>query len=374
MFDEKEYIEVFSKVTASPQIRQEVMNMGNRRNARHSGLGRRIAVLAAAVMLLTAMTVTAFAAEDIALWFRSYFEKRNEAPLSEKQVEILEENEQRIGQSITHDGWTIELLSAVHDEATGYVVFRITMPEAVDDSTNWVPGNFSMYGQESQQDFRFLTASPGVFLSGWGTGWDQYEENDHVRNLVVRLTANRERSTVDPFGEEAEYYFKIDNIARDIKGENGEYTAEILAEGLWEFTVSFADPEKSGSEQVELLREPVATQAKILRGAGDDSEDIQGEVMLHSVVMRHLSVTFCYADCDGAPDFTLGWLDDPGSGEMEKAMPAVVMKDGTEIMLLCIRASDLGSITMDAESPIVFEEVSHIRMADGTVIPMPEAE
>ena len=33
-----------------------------------------------------------------------------------------------------------------------------------------------------------------------------------------------------------------------------------------------------------------------------------------------------------------------------------------------------GWVILEAEAPIVFEEVSHIRMADGTIIQMPETE
>ena len=106
----------------------------------------------------------------------------------------------------------------------------------------------------------------------------------------------------------------------------------------------------------------------------DGPEKIEAELALTSVMMRHLSVTFDHEGCEGAPDFTMGWFENPESKKMEEAMPTVVMKDGTEIMLLCNGASDLGSTTVEAEFPIVFEEVSHIRMADGTIIPMPETE
>lgn len=374
MINKEEYIAVFSQVTASADTHREVENMVNTQKRQPRAGLRRAIVLAAAVVMLMALTVTAFAAEDIANWFRSYFEGRMDGQLSEAQITLLEENEQPLGQSITHDGWTIELVSAIHDDAAGYVVFRITVPEEVDGSSNWVFGNFSLYGQENQRDDRFLTASSGVFLSGWGTSWEYYEGNDNVRDFVVRLTANREWSEIDPFGPDAKYYFNIENIARDRKDENGQVVSEILAEGTWEFTICFGDAEKSGCETVELLREPVTTKAIILRSAMDGPEEIEAEVALTSVMMRHLSVTFYHEGCEGAPDFTMGWFENPESKKMEEAMPAVVMKDGTEIMLLCNGASDLGSTTVEAESPIVFEEVSHIRMADGTVIPMPEME
>ena len=83
-----------------------------------------------------AMTVTAFAAEDIALWFRTYFANRNEQELSQEQIAYLEENEQVIGQAQTIDGWTVELRSVIHDERMGYhQVIRIEDTDAAPSTT-----------------------------------------------------------------------------------------------------------------------------------------------------------------------------------------------------------------------------------------------
>jgi len=196
--------------------------------------------------------------------------------------------------------------------------------------------------------------------------------------MLVHLSPHAEASAIDPFGPEAEYYINIEDIVVDNLGEK-EGRDEILAEGLWEFTVSFADPE-SGGEAVEMLTKSIPTQSVITYLADDELKEQEGKVLLYSVELRHLSVTFRYADCDGYPEFYtfIKITNSDGSGlvpvENERIYPAVVLKDGTEIPLMWYGWGSDTSVTMEAKSPIVFEEVSHLRLADGTIIPMPETE
>ena len=82
---------------------------------------RRFAVLTAAVITVTALAVTALAAEEIGGWFRQYFAKQSDAPLTPGQVEFIEENEQIFNNIQTHNGYTIELKSAIGYGKTTYI-------------------------------------------------------------------------------------------------------------------------------------------------------------------------------------------------------------------------------------------------------------
>lgn len=379
MINKEEYIAVFSQVTASADTHREVENMVNTQKRQPRAGLRRAIVLAAAVVMLMALTVTAFAAEDIANWFRSYFEGRMDGQLSEKQVTLLEENEQPLGQSITHDGWTIDLVSAIHDDAAGYLLFRVIMPDNVDSATGFSFGNFSHDAYDTGIPPEAVTASHGISFGSWGFQWVEDDDgNDRTRNFLIHLAPSAELSAVAPFGPEAEYYINIEDIVVDNLGEK-EGRDEILAEGLWEFTVSFADPE-SGGEAVEMLSKAILTQSNIFYMLDGDMKEREGKVLLYSVELRHLSVTFRYAGCDGHPEFYtfIKITNSDGSGlvpvENERIYPAVVLKDGTEIPLMWYGWGSDTSVTMEAKSPIVFEEVSHLRLADGTIIPMPETE
>lgn len=400
MLNEKDYQAAFSKVRASEDTYQEVMSMTGRRKNRKSAGGRRVAVLIAAVIALMAVTVTAFAAEEIAGWFQSYFSRHGEKQLTEQQAEYISENEQIIGQSKTESGWTVELRSAIQDGSTGYIILGVTAPEGVylapecdengDRQADFTFGNTGMAALLNDAP-DILTAPEGVSWGNWGYSWEEDGDGQYnTKNFVIRLNPDMERSTIDPFGDAAEYYIYMENITweyvdedyrqellegkyagqKDIMFTSEEtkrlYCTDILAEGIWDFSITFTDPDDNDAHDVELLAEPVTTTACVFRSTGPeitDYADVEEAVTLTSVVMRHLTVTFCCEDCDGVPSYTLS-----------EENPQVVLKDGSQLKLFSYGSSGTSYVTLVADQPIVFEEVDHIRMADGTIIPMPELE
>lgn len=118
---------------------------------------RRFAVLIAAVVALMAMAVTAFAAEDIAGWFRQYFTQKTENGLTQQQIDYIEENEQIVAQSLESNGWTLELRSAITDGEKAYIIIGVTAPEDVSleqrvengVTQDWFnPGNSTLFNAE----------------------------------------------------------------------------------------------------------------------------------------------------------------------------------------------------------------------------------
>ena len=402
MFDKQDYVDMFSQITASDETYREVMNMTNSRK-RAFPAKRRIAVLVAAVLVLTAMTVTAFASEEIAGWFRSYF-GRNEHKLSEEQIAYLEENEQVIGQAQSIDGWTVELRSVIHDERMGYIILGVTGPADIvinpelDENENRVGdfnfGNFTTSAYEKGAP-ELVTPSRGIAFGSWGVSWS--EDGDglaNTKNFVITLNPDLDRSAVDPFGTEASYTIHLDDIVWEYQNmlyyeklvdekyassvnvmltdaETKElYCEEILADGSWEFTVSFAKDESQSGEYVELISEPIFTKATIFYRNGKeitDYDSLDSQVQLTSVQMRHLTVSFGCSEAVGIFGLSRSEGDDI-------IHPCVVRKDGTQIRLMPYGSYSAGWVILEAEAPLVFEEVSHIRMADGTIIQMPETE
>lgn len=402
MFDKQGYVDMFSQITASEGTYREVMNMTNKRKQAFPAR-RRIAVLVAAVLVLTAMTVTAFASEEIAGWFRSYF-GRNEHKLSGEQIAYLEENEQVIGQAQSIDGWTVELRSVIHDERMGYIILGVTGPEdavinpELDENDNRI-GDFN-FGNFTTRAFEkgapdLVTPSKGIAFGSWGVSWS--EDGDglaNTKNFVITLNPDHERSSVDPFGADASYTIHLEDIVWEYQNMlyyeelmAGEYAGsvnvmltdaqtkelyceEILADGSWEFKVQFANDQMHSGEYVELLTQPVSTKATIFYRDGKeitDYDSLDSQVQLTSVQMRHLTVSFGCSQAIGI----FGLSHNDGDDIIN---PCVVLQDGTEIRLLPYGAYSAGWVILEAEEPIVFEEVSHIRMADGTIIPMPETE
>lgn len=394
MLNKKDYQNTFSKVRASEQTYQEVMNMANKRKTAKSS--RRLFRVLVAAAMLSILTISAAASEYVQNWFVSYFSDNGEAPLSTEQIEFIEENVQIINQGQTQDDWTVELRSAMNDDTMAYIIIGITAPEGVnleprcDEAGNlfefFTPGNAGMVGG--------LAGAPDIVTCSEGVAWSEldfkWEEDgdglENTKNLMIQIWPDLERCTVDPFGNAAQYYIHIENIVREYEDEayrqelmNGKYAgqtdimftpeetvrlrcAEVLAEGIWDFTISFAE---SGSiTEVEMLAEPIRTMANIWRKYGEslwEYDNFMEEVTITSFVLRPLSATIFYEDCNGAPSFNY-----------EDKVVSAVMKDGSQIELLPYGSSGTNYVTLEAETPLVLEEVDHILMADGTRIPMPE--
>lgn len=269
MFDETEYREVFSQIKASDGLTRRVLNMKSEKKQRGKILAR--AALIGAV--LTIMAVTVSASETVQNWFLQYFASFNREGLTQEQVEFLEENSQTIHDSQTHNGWTVELHSAIRDESMAYIIFRIEGPENVDLS-EWTDEHGNLHGQllfgnsgilPHMRDWEeFFDFKENVEHGGWGyTIMDDGDGKAHTVNIVFQLQPRTMFDDKDPFGEDTVYHFRFRDMVwywRDTKYEQEllreKYTGqevyqytdeeyekihrwETLAEGIWEFEISF---------------------------------------------------------------------------------------------------------------------------------------
>ena len=357
-------------------------------------------VLLIAAVIATALLLVGCTVAYVQGWFPQFFAQNSDAPLSDAQIDYISENEQLINESQTQNEWTVELRSAIQDGTTAYIIIGITAPEDVcltRDPNNpyesFTPGNGGMTGGLAGAP-DIVTASPGVVWNQLSFQWEEDGDGlDNTKNMVLQIYADLERSTTDPFGPEAEYYIHIENIVREYRDEayhqellNGKYKgqteimftheetvrlnrAEVLAEGIWDFTVTFpADPAADdGSQPIELLTQPMTTRANIFRKIGpgiEDYIDVDDDVTLISVLLRPLTLTLYYEDCNGGPTFTR-------TPEYPDRRVYAVMKDGSRIELQPYGGSGEGYVILEAQTPIVAAETDHILLSDGTKLPVP---
>ena len=400
MINKQDYQAVFSKVTASGETYRRIMTMTIERKRKH--VGRRTAVLVAAVIALMTMAVTAFASEYVQNWFATYFADKSDSELSQKQLDYIEENAQSILDSQTNNGWTVELRSAFTDGTTAYIIVGVTAPEEVSLEQTIVdgvyqewfnPGNGGLFPEEDGQDE--LGCSIGE-ASVSGNYWYQIgrttvEDGDglaNTKNWVYTITFHKfdsksETAVTEPFGSDIEWNIHMEDIVREYVDEgyrqellNGKYAGqtdimftneetkrlhvrEVLAEGTWDFTVNFGE----SGEGVELLSGPLTMEASVMRRTGreiTEYEFLTDDVTLTSFVLRELSAVIQY-ECDGSVNFT-----DYGT-----RCVYAVMKDGMQIKLEGSGGGGTGFAVLTAVSPIVLEDVDYILMADGTIIKMP---
>ena len=271
MFDKKEYREVFSQVTASPDTYRRVMEMKTERKRTYAGRGLARAVLVATVLMLVALS--AAASESVQNWFIDFFSGMSRDGLSSEQVQYIEENTQTILDKQTIDGWTVELHSAIRNERKAYIVFRIEGPEDVDLS-NWTDETGNLRGQllfgnditpaYVKEIDSFFDIDENIERGGWGYYWmDDGDDKAYTENLVFFLEPMKMQGDLDPFGENTVYHFRFQDIVwywQDLDyryelwrekyaGQDViEYTKEelqklhrfeTLAEGVWEFEISF---------------------------------------------------------------------------------------------------------------------------------------
>ncbi|MEA4931995.1 MAG: DUF4179 domain-containing protein, partial [Lawsonibacter sp.] len=89
-----------------------------RSNSKHRAGGRRLAVILIAAVLLLGLTVSAMAYFGVGEWFKSFFAELSGGELSPRQQQYIDENAVGIGQSVTVDGYTVTVNSAICDEQT----------------------------------------------------------------------------------------------------------------------------------------------------------------------------------------------------------------------------------------------------------------
>ena len=272
MFDENEYLEVFSRVKASENLTRRVMTMKRERKQRR--IFARAALIAAALVL---MAVSVAASESVQNWFVHFFAEINRDGLTAEQVEYIEKNTQTILDSQTHNGWTVELHSAIRGEKLVYIIFSIKGPDDVDLS-RWMDEAGNLRGQVTFGNSDtpayldgldlFFDFDENVEHGGWGYYWmDDGDGKEYTEILVFHLEPGTMHDGLEAFGEETVYHFRFQDIIwywldmeymqtlnrEKYPGQGSfEYTEEeqrkihrweTLAEGIWEFEISFGQLE-----------------------------------------------------------------------------------------------------------------------------------
>ncbi len=333
-------------------------------------VSRRFAALIAAVIALMAITVTAFASEEIAGWFQQYFARTSETGLTSSQIEFIEKNEQIIEESQTHVGYSLELKSILSDGNTVYLTIGITAPSDVTEADLR-----SLWGS----DIDFYDGN-GEFCASWSM--DVLDDRDGLENTAILMF---ELNSAD-WNSGNIWTLRINKLSKYVYNEaymqelldtkyagqeNIMFTDEesalihqqvVLAEGPWGFTFDLSEIEKSS---VELLSAPVT--ASVCYGFTEEGVDLFDDVKVTSFILSPLSATI-QADCNYAPDFTAG-------GPKVYA----VLTDGSRIELipnwsrveLLPNGGHVGKAHFNAASPIILEEVDHILLPDGNKLLMP---
>lgn len=358
---------------------------------------KRLLLIAAIVAVLLLAGCAAYAWH----WYTAFFTTQRKEPLSNSQISYINENAQDIHGSQSHNGYTVELKSAIAESDSAYITLGVTAPEDVDLSFVFggeklvfrrifvrpvgseLPANLS-YRIMDDGDGKNNTVNmvlgilPGGSLeegAGFGEGshWEiileDMEKTGHDREYEEELLRTKYAGMTD-------YMLEDDEAAR-------VYFRTLLAEGNWELEVelSFAD-----HEYLELLSAPISTKAVVTRKDRSDvmlynTADAVEDLTITSIQLHALGATVVFEvpetkEGSEFPDYFCTWIDMGDTyNPLTKIVSQdenffVVLKDGTRIDFWQTEGA-VDSANLTSDSPIVLKDVDYLQLSDGTKLYAP---
>ena len=289
------------------------------------------AAIGAAVLILAGCAYVALTEPE---WFGQFFSRWQEQGLSQSQAAFVEENTKVIGQSVTKDGYTLTVESAIADSYNAYIKLRLSSEtEDVMNAENYLPGN-RLREDGTLEDYFYAPDHPDWRYS---TGSGPMEEAPDV--ILIRVSQNEQQGAKSL---EAGVTYRIHFPG--LIGYYSDGTDRVLTEGDFDFGIVFGTLH---DESLEMITEPVEVTFSEI------------SLTLTSLELRTLGISVDYT----------------GDADVLKIMSYfsgnVALKDGTQVRFRPYVLGPEGG-TCFLTGPIVLEEVDHVQLRDGTKLYPPE--
>lgn len=291
-------------------------------------------------------------------WFKEYFQDHSESALSTQQQEYIDENAVDIGQSMTCNGVTVTARSAMTDGSVAYILLDIEAPENVDLNALNGHGLGFTHSMKSTNPNKHL-------ISGSSSGFIPQDDGDGRNNtisMLLRINVSITHGSRFTFADGYTRYLYLEDLSA--YQEEYPFTQYTIAEGKWAFSLTFSEAVENSVEEMEILSAPIITTGTRLSGA-------DFEMIVTSIKMRGLSAICFYTFADGV------------RGESSDFGPfQIVMKDGS-IVTANPRGGSIygpagsgiyteGYFAYLFDAPVIFDEIDHLLLQDGQIIPMPQ--
>ena len=358
LLDTEQFIRRQKKERGSARRRNGIsVSAGHTRSRRFS---RAVAAVLAVALLVVSSTGVAMATSpefrDAILAF--LFANQSGEPLTPDQYRFIDENAVGIGQSVTADGYTVTVDSAICDAYTLYLVLKIEGPEdvkvdPVSEGENLIFGHASCKSTGTNPRTGYLVSK--------SRSWSTLDDGDGQENTVTLLMKESYVMSADSDGVYTDGELWRLQLA-DLTLITGELSDKktILAEGGW----SFEFPLTEASESVEFLSAPVICLAQ---GGGLNGPGEGVEIMVESFVLSPFGAVCQYSLL-------------PGSTPEAVDIPNVylVMKDGSMVQaqpksggVADAGGTYKGHMSYTFDSPLILHDVTMLLLPGDVQIPSP---
>lgn len=233
-------------------------------------------------------------------------------------------------------GWEIETKNVCFDGSFGWLVFHLTAPAGTA-----LPGGDGEYVYPDNTDHEILIPDTGELGSNFWTFYSE-DDGDGLENTTDLVYIFGLETIDDPdFPMEANWIAHIEDLTASYM-EGRRDVEKIIAEGVWEPEFSFTGCD---TRRIECLREPLTVSSDQFKGT------------IESFQLRSLGAVITVAEGSG----DCGFLD-----------AVAVLKDGTEIPM-SVGDCEGRTARRLADRPIDLDQVSAVRLPDGTELPVPQA-
>ena len=272
-------------------------------------------------------------------WLQSFFSRQKGQPLSQGQSAYIEENTQVIGQSVTVNGYSVTVESAIAEERVACIRLRLEGPGLADIYS----GSFQSRPLADGKGYESLFFKKGYASaeeSPYGLGRWIFSPDGNAISILIQLdqSANPDAPS---FETGVPYVLHLTDLYVNGFGQS----ERILTEGVWDFEIVF---DHLSTDSAELINSPITV----------THENISLRVTSLSLRTMGIDVRFDPGDYDylGRNCFEDSW---------------VVLKDGTRVSIYPQFYSPIGSAGLSLDCPIDLKEVDYVELRDGTRFPMP---
>ena len=313
---------------------------------------RRAAVLLAAVLFLLALSAVAVAAFR-GDWFSAFFFGPGKAEPSPAQSRFLEESSVGVGESVTAEGYTVTVETALYDAQELYLVLRVEGPAGV--RLDFPVGEGSLFFKDMHGESTGTYERTGR-LTCSTKSLRRLEDGDGRENTATLLLLWQRSFSADSnhvFTDGELWSFRFAGLSTRT-GPCFEVVTP-LCEAEWRFTFPLTEQ----SEERELLSAPVIC---TVPSGGEGKPKEPAEVELTSFIVRPFGAVCEYRYLPG---------NRPPSVDIPEA--TLVMKDGSTVALEphfgggAIGAPG-GTMAYLCPTPVLPDEIAYLLLPEGVVI------